>query len=56
MNAELAPDLAPDVLQDMKVIELNVGLWVNHGDRVDVSLAMIDVEGREIKPQSLQPF
>jgi hypothetical protein len=29
MSAELAPDLAPDILQDMKVVELNVGLWIN---------------------------
>jgi hypothetical protein len=29
MRAELVPDLAPDVLQDMKVVELNMSLRVD---------------------------
>ena len=48
MTAECAPDFAPAILQDMKVIVLNMGLRINCADRLDLSLAMIDVEGRKL--------
>lgn len=56
MRAELAPDLAPDILQDMKVVELNVGLWINRLDGVGIGLPMIDVKGFQIESEPFEPL
>src|SRR6266542_1311152 len=56
MRAEFTPDLAPDILQDMKVVELNMGLGIDRLDRVGIGLPMIDVKGRQIQSESLHPL
>lgn len=49
MRAELfldfAPDVLPDVLHAMKVVELNMGLRVDRLNCVGIGLPMIDVKG-----------
>jgi hypothetical protein len=56
MSAELAPDLAPDILQDMKVVELNVSLRINRLDCVDIGLPVINVKGLQIESDPFEPL
>ena len=54
MSAEFVPNLAPDILQDVKVIVLNFSLRKNGADGVEVSLPMINVKRLEIEPEFFQ--
>src|SRR5262245_34620368 len=56
MTTKFAPDLAPDVLQNMKVIVLNLGLRINSADRIEVGLAMINIKRRNVEAEPLKPF
>src|SRR5712692_4015714 len=56
MQAELAPHLAPDILEDMKVVELNVGLRVDRLDRVSIGWPMINVKGFQLEPEPFEPL
>ena len=56
MRAELILDFAPDILQDMKIVELNMGLRVDRLDRVGIGLPMIDVKGLQIESELFHPL
>jgi RHS repeat-associated protein len=56
MTAKFSPDLAPAVLQDMKIIVLNFRLWINRANGVKVGLPMIDIKARELESEPLETF
>src|SRR5262245_14402062 len=56
MSAKFAPDFAPDSLQEMKGVVLNLGLREDGGNRVEGGLAMVDRKRPQIETEPVEPF